>query len=227
MATLVGLRRCIFSIGSTMRWIKTCQTRFTSARRSICSSGTPEAPVSWFLCFSVSKCGSCGRSDISHDAAKFLAHLVTKLVWSVKSIARGRKPTPGVQAVAAVHQCSCDVALLKCKYSLLSTVFYVALHFDYHIQTATGDDNLHSAMQAWRKQLKHDSSSSDFAWEVYNFVVQKGARLAGDDGLSFTDHLESAVHIQGVQGLAAPFTMPEQIAKVGCHLPLCRCLWSV
>ena len=162
-------------------------------------------------------------SDVSRDPAKFLAHLVLRLCRIEKTISKGRRPEAAVLAMASAQQQLPAVALQRCHNAVLSTLYFVSLHFDYHIHTASGDDNLHSAMQQWRKQSKHEAFSSDFAREVYLFVQEKGGRLAGDDGMSFTDQLESAVHIESIHGLAIPFTMPAQVTQVA--PPLAARLW--
>ena len=157
------------------------------------------------------------RDDVSLDpvnTAKFLAFLVTRLSTANKAVAAGgKKADPVVHEVAAkLFQGNQQLAWHKYHMALLSTVHFVALHFEFHIRSANENDSLHKAMQVWHKRI--DRSSHDYEVEVYNLLEEKGGRLAGVQDTSFVEYLESAVHIESIYGLASPFSVPVEITDV-------------
>ena len=114
-------------------------------------------------------------------------------------------------------------ALQFTRNALLSSIFFVQLHFDFEIRTDSDSDDLQNAMQKWGKRLSKSKqgelavlpASTEFALEVYNYVEEKGAARLGDDTFSaITDQLESVVHVESYRGMNVPFSVPGQISEV-------------
>lgn len=159
-------------------------------------------------------------TDISRDktfTSKFLANLVWKLREVEKDIAGGKKGDVYVRAAGALlYGGDGAQTLLRVRNALLSSIYFVQLHFAFEIRTDSDSDDLKDAMVKWRKRLpsKEQGASAEFAIEVYNFVEEKGARLGDDTFSAITDQLESVVHIETKRGLSVPFEMPGQIEEV-------------
>lgn len=163
------------------------------------------------------------RRDVSANSvntAKFLAFLFERLNRTEKAIANGGKKVDHCVNELASAVCDSDMGKARLLYraALLSSAFFVALHLEYRISSSGDDDELYRSMQEWRRRLLKNGASGDgFALEVYNFIEEKGARLAAeqDGGLSsFTDHLESVAQIDNLRGLASPFEVPAHIVQV-------------
>ena len=182
---------------------------------------------------------SSGGADI---AAMFLAFLVSKLERLEKEITKGAKK-PGdacVQQVsAALYGNDHQQAMLRCRSALLSSIFFVQMHFDFEIRTDRPVcAKLQTAMHRWwQKRLKKQPAdglalggvatpaTSQFATEVHKYVEEKGERLVGersegsDPLIALTDQLESVVNVEGVRGLFVPFAVPQQMEEVRPNAP--------
>lgn len=153
----------------------------------------------------------------------FLANLVWKLREVEKNIAGTKKGEQYVREVGtALYGGDQARTLLRVRNALLSSIYFVQLHFPFEIRTDGDSDDLKDAMVKWRKRLPSKAgdtgtllpASAEFAIEVYNLVEEKGARLGDDTFSAITDQLESVVHIETKRGLNVPFTMPAQIEEV-------------
>jgi hypothetical protein len=166
--------------------------------------------------------------DISRDVnltSMFLANLVWKLREVEKDIAGSKKSKKGdvyaKVAAGALYGGDHAHTLLRVRNALLSSIYFVQLHFAFEIRTGSDSDDLKDAMVKWRKLLPSKAgkagtlpASAEFGNDVYKFVEEKGARLGDDTFSAITDQLESVVHIETKRGLNVPFMMPSQIEEV-------------
>jgi hypothetical protein len=99
------------------------------------------------------------RTDISRDpklTGAFLADLVGKIGQVEKDLTKSNPKANDAyaQAVAkTVYGGDHRQALHSIRNALLSSIFFVQLHFDFEIRTDSGSDALGTAMRRWAKRL--------------------------------------------------------------------------
>jgi hypothetical protein len=99
------------------------------------------------------------RTDISRDiklTGTFLADLVGKIAQVEKDLSKSNPKASDAYAKAvAIKLYGGDQrqALHSIRNALLSSIFFVQLHFDFEIRTDSGSDALGTAMQRWGKRL--------------------------------------------------------------------------
>jgi hypothetical protein len=147
---------------------------------------------------------------------EFLSRLIDKLVRAEKVVRRGNAPGKEFLDVAEVaaqlhgNPAKLRAALSDYHTALLSTVYYVALNYDFVINTDKADDKLRAAMVRWHHRIERNPMVSEFFKEAFDLVEQKGQATDGHS-FSLTDLLESVANNDSVRGIARPLLLPAML----------------
>ena len=156
--------------------------------------------------------------------AEFLSRLIDKLVKSQKLVKRGlwkpRKAGKENQDIAEVagelYAGDLNAAMNDFHTGILSTIYHVALNYDFAIDTNKEDDKLRAAMVKWKRRIDRNPSVNNFFREACFFVEEKGSQGTSFQAVEFplSDHLENIVHNDSIRGIARPFEMPPMLREL-------------